>query len=327
MYADLEKEMGTTCWPRLKALYLGAVNEYWLEKLPTFEKLQILELRNVISSPSITVRNVAQSISYCRHLQVLDIEFYEVDDLEIFLIMAHGCPLLRRFCVRILNPSPEMTGDQFSQLLQALPGVELLSLSIWLRMTASRLRDLATSCPWLTMLELTHTRLDLSLESLAEVPALPRLGEMSLASVWFENPNRYMRLSGLQSIASEWNRVFPRIRRMPCSADVYGPEICIEESPSSKEPDSGGDRWGTNNDSNMSLDDAGLDLEDYGSDWFHMRRRLWKLLGYKTDSFSEVLSGIKHIWQTNLEIKTFGWPVLPMGAFLDPQTYSTAEVA
>lgn len=30
------------------------------------------------------------------------------------------------------------------------------------------------------------------------------------------------------------------------------------------------------------------------------------------------------MWQTDLEIKTIGWPVMPLKAFADPDLYSTA---
>lgn len=319
--------MGAICWPRLKALYLEAVDQHWLKKIPTFENLQILQLRDVMSSQLNTVKNVTRSISHCRHLRVIDVEFHKVDDPETCLIMAHGCPLLRRFCVRILNPSPEMTGDQFSRLLQALPHVELLSLSIWFQMAASNLRDLVNSCPRLTMLQMSNTRLHLSLQSLAEAPPLQGLREMHLRSVWFNNPNQYVRLNRLQSIAGEWSRVFPRIRRLPCPADVYGPEIHLEGGPSSGELDSDGDGGSTDDNREMPLDDPGLDFDEYGSDWFNMRRRLWKLLGYETGIASDVFSSINYMWQTNFEIKTFGWPVVSIQAFLDPKTYSTAEIA
>ena len=79
----------------------------------------------------------------------------------------------------------------------------------------------------------------------------------------------------------------------------------------------------------MSLDDPGLDLDfdEYDSDWFHMRRRLWKLLGYKMDDGPEVIAGTNHTWQTNFEIETFDWPIIPMQAFLDPPTHSWAKPA
>ena len=327
--ADLEKEVGTTCWPRLRALYLRAVDQYWLQKLPMFEKLQIVELRDIRSPLPDFVQDVAHSISRCRYLQVVDLEFQTVDHSEIFLTMANGCPLLQRFDMKIRNSGPEMTGDQFSRLLQALPQVELLSLPVRFRMTASKLRDLANCCSRLKVLEMDQTRLYLSFESLVEAPSLSGLRELRLRSVWFENPSRYTQSRSLQSIATEWSRVFPQMRRSPRSADVYGPEIHVEEHTSSRKSDDNDDDWSTDNDNEMSLDDPGLDLDfdEYDSEWFHMRRRLWKLLGYKMDDCSEIIAGTNHMWQTNFEIETFDWPIIPMQAFLDPRTHPRAEVA
>ena len=96
-----------------------------------------------------------------------------------------------------------------------------------------------------------------------------------------------------------------------------------------RESDGNDDDWSTDNDSEMSLDDPGLDLDfdEYDSDCFHMRRRLWKLLGYKMDDGPEVIAGTHHMWQTNFEIETFDWPIIPMQVFLDPRTHPMAEVA
>ena len=151
--------------------------------------------------------------------------------------MASGCPLLQRFRVRIRDLGPEMTADQFSRLLQALPQVELLSLGVRFRMAASKLRDLVNCCSRLKVLEMLDTRLYLSLESLVEAPSLSGLRELRLRSVWFENSSRYAQLRSMQSIATEWSRVFPQMRRIPCAGDVHWPEIHIEEHPSSRESD------------------------------------------------------------------------------------------
>ncbi|MDI1492482.1 MAG: hypothetical protein OHK93_003696 [Ramalina farinacea] len=282
--------------------------------------------------------------------------------------MANGCPLLRRFDmkVQICDSGPELTGDQFSRLLRALPQVELLSLSVRFRMTASKLRDLANCCSRLEILKMDQTRLFLSLESLMETPSLSGLRELRLRSVWIKNPGRYTQLRRLQSIATAWSRVFPRIQRSPCPSDLYVLELHVEEDSSSGESNSDdgnlssendsevslddpeisldfaqyvsehtlrresdddvGD-WSTDNVSDVSLDDPGLDLDfdEFDSDWYRLRRRLWKLLGYEMEVMTEILTGINHMWQSNFEIETFDWPITPMSAFLDPQTHSTAE--
>lgn len=113
---------------------------------------------------------------------------------------------------------------------------------------------------------------------------------------------------------------------------MYGPEIHIEEHLSSTESDGDDDDWSTDNDSEMSLDDPGLKspeigFDDYDSDWFHLRRRLWKLLGYKMDDCQAIFTGIQHMWQSNFEIGTFDWPINPMQAYVDPHTHPRVEVA
>ena len=307
-------------------IYMTGIDQYWLKKLPTFEELQILELRNIVSSPPSTVRTVAQSISCYVNLQVIDVEFHRIDEPDNFLIMARGCRLLRRFRVHSLKTYPGITSDQFSRLLRALPKVERLALCVKFLVTASELQYVARSCPRLEVLELAHTRLFLSLKSLMEAPVFPCLAAIHLESVWFGKPNRHMRLSSLRRIAREWSRVFPRLRRMPCPADVYGPEIEFEWDSSSVRLDGDDDEgdWSPDDNGDMPLGDHALDLEDYGSDYFHMRRRLWKVLGYGIKSTSNV-RGSNYMWQTNMEIKTFGWPVCSMETFLDPGTYSSIE--
>lgn len=333
-----------------------------------FEELQVVELRDIRSYPPDFVKDLAHSISRCRYLQVLDLEFLKLRHSEIFFTMANGCPLLRRFAMKTRNPGPEMTGGQFSRLLRALPRVELLSLSVRFKMTASKLRDVANCCPRLKVLEMAQAGLFLSLESLVETPSLSGLRELDLRSVWLQNPGRYMKLRSLQRIATEWSRVFPRMRRAPCASDVYGPEIHVEEDTSSRESDGDDDNWSTDNDSEVSLGDPGrdldfdehdtehtssresdgdddnrsadkdsevslgnpgrdLDFDEYDPDWSRLRRRLWRFLDYNIEDLRQVIAGTKHMWQTNLEIEIFDWPIIPMQAFVDPRTYPSAEAA
>ena len=235
--------------------------------------------------------------------------------------MANGCPLLRRFEMKseFHKPGPGLTGDQFSRLLRALPRVELLSLSVRFSMTASKLRALANCCSRLRVLELRHTRLFLSSESLVATPSLSGLRELRLESVWFKTPSRSTQLRSLESIATEWSRVFPRLRRPPEPTNAWEPE----------ESDGDDGDSHTDNVSEVSLDDPSLDpdSDEYESDCFQLSRRFWQKLGYDDDGWREVIAGTKHMWQTNFEIDTFDWPITPMSAFLDPQTYSSVEAA
>ena len=321
--ADLEKEIGTACWPRLRALYLHAVDQYWLQKLPMFEELQILELRDIKFLLFEVVEDLAQSISRCPYLQVVDLEVRNVGNPEIFSTMASGCPLLQRFCVKDIDNGVDIRGDHFSRLLQALPRVEILSLPVRFKMNASNLRDLVNFCSRLKVLDMGFTVLYLSLEALEEVPPLPGLRVLNLGAVRFKNPGRYAQLRSLQSIATEWSRVFPQLRRAPCPADVHGPEVHLEENSSSRDADRDDDDWSIDNDSETSLDNHGLGYDDSGSDCFHMRRRLWKILGYRMDDCHEFITRTNHMWQTDFEIGKLDWPITPLQAFMDPKAHSS----
>lgn len=82
------KKLGNP-WPRLKTLYLWEGGQRWLELLPKFEELEILCLQNLTQS-------AIKKIAKCRHLQVIDLVFHELDDAEALLNIMHGCPLLQK---------------------------------------------------------------------------------------------------------------------------------------------------------------------------------------------------------------------------------------
>ena len=84
----------------------------------------------------------ASNISRCQTLRVIDIETGRLDDAEALLTIARGCPLFQGFRVHISDDCEELTGDQFSKLLQALPHVELLSLDLMLKMIGPHLQDI-----------------------------------------------------------------------------------------------------------------------------------------------------------------------------------------
>jgi hypothetical protein len=74
-------------------------------------------------------------------------------------------------------------------------------------------------------------------------------------------------------------------------------------------------------DEEMSLSESGLDFDDFDdceSDWFILRTKLWKVLGYPV-----IHDKIQNMWQNNLEIETTGRPVVPLMAFSDPDVHST----
>jgi hypothetical protein len=121
-----------------------------------------------------------------------------------------------------------------------------------------------------------------------------------------------MQWDKIRSIAREWRRIFPKIRGMPCTADVY-----------SRYMSNGYSSEGSGDELSVSSDEETpeLDFDDYDSVWFTLRTKLWRRLGYPKDQL--IHDKIRNMWQNDLEIKTIGWPVMPLEAFSDPDLYST----
>lgn len=354
VHKNLEEQMGTVCWPRLQALYLQNVKRYWPQKLSSFKELQILELSN-LKGEFDQITDLAACISRCRRLNVIHLCFEELYNPDIFLTIARGCPLLRRFCVSTGTTSTKLSYPDFSLLVQALPNVELLGLCVICNITASTLQDLATCCPRLEVLEMGFSRMHLSQASLAKVPPLSKLRVLRLFTLWFKNPYHYDQWRCLKSLATEWSRVFPQLRRPTCDIDLYEPSIL--ERVVTPEPDAKDEDWTTNNDgettshedgdmnwigsdlngigdgddmittySDSDLEHMGWDVNNLGDDqssyWRTLRISLWKLLRYNMDDeLGSILLPEYHMWQTNFEIDILGWPVIPSEVYLKPENY------
>jgi hypothetical protein len=74
-------------------------------------------------------------------------------------------------------------------------------------------------------------------------------------------------------------------------------------------------------DEETAFSKPGIDFDDYESDWFVLRTKMWRVLGYGKDHL--VLDNVQYIWQTNLETEIIGWPLVPLAAFSDPGAHST----
>lgn len=306
------KEQGNL-WPKLKMLYLGAADQHWLELLPKFEKLQILRLEKSIS------QNFIEKIAKCRHLRVIDIVFDELDDVEALLYIARGCPLLQKLSVRHLGlgfmGEPELAENLFVDLLRALPRLEHLEPNWRFRMDGARLVDLARHCPRLTVLALPQARLCLSLALLTKARSFWQLEIIHFASIFFEYPRRLMESDSIQAIATEWSRIFPKLRGMPCTAAIYSSYMLEDDLNDESEGDmasvsadeemldlneeSERDWASVTADEELSLSEPGLDFNDFESDWFILRTKLWKVLGYAV-----IDDKIQNMWQKKLEIET-----------------------
>ena len=137
---------------------------------------------------------------------------------------------------------------------------------------------------------------------------------------------------------------------MPCPADIYstymqeddsdeasaGERASVSGEMSDRSEESGerasgsadeemsdwseesGDRASVSSEEEMSLSEPGLDFDDYESDWFILRTKLWKILGYPV-----IHDKIQNVWQRNLEMEISGWPVVPLEAFSEPDAHST----
>ncbi|GIJ87958.1 hypothetical protein Asppvi_006874 [Aspergillus pseudoviridinutans] len=315
-----EEEQGNP-WPRLKALYLAKLPQEWLGLLSTFDDLQILWLQDLGTRffgtrfPTMN-QNVLENIAKCRSLRVIDLDFRDLDNVEALLDIARGCPLLQKFCVKAMHLSGEhcLGEDLFFDLLRALPQVEFLALDAKFEMDDTKLQDLARHCPRLVVLDLRYTQLHLSLATMIDLDPLWQLESMTFAQIYFKDPPR-LKSDAIQSIATEWRRIFPRLQYVRCHSDP--PYRMEDDWGEESETDNGS----MSSDDDTSLSDFEANSDGHQSNQYALRRKLWKALGYGKDS--DIYYKIVYMWQTNLEIKTIGWPVVPLAAFFDPDAHST----
>ena len=310
----LEIEMGTPPWPRLKALYLDHPDQYWLNKLPTFDHLQIFESRGYFMELPNGIQNMAMSISRCKHFQVVDVEFIDVQDIGIILMIASGCPRLRQLRVDSAHAG-FMSGDHFSRLLRALPHIEVLEVPLMFGMTPPTIHDLATFCPKLEVLVMPRTRLHVTLHSLMKTTPLCLLAEMRMANVLFNDPERHKEQVDMQHLAKEWSRVFPRLRRAPLPYWVGESEGLIDQELRRKVTEIGSHGQSTIGVSKMPVNKLGVRPQLYSTD-SRIRRQLWASLKYESSVHPKDFTGYGRRWRTDFEIQAFGWPVIPIQGFL-----------
>lgn len=303
----------TKAWPRLKALYLEEGQD-WLEQLPlpNFDELQILGLRNL---------DAVENIAECRHLRVIELDRLELDDVETLLDIARGCPLLQKFSITRLSlrgdPDLGEEGENLLlNLLRALPKLEFLALGLKFQVDgALLLQDLARRCPRLAVLDLPRTQIWLSLAIMTNLDSLWQLEIMCFGEIYFEDTRRLLRSNNIESLATEWRRIFPMLRQTYCALRP----LYIFREHSSEESE--GDPASVSADEEKSLSEPGLDFDKEESD--RLRRKLWRILGYGKDYL--LLSQIRYMWQTDFEIKAIGWPVVPSSAFYSPSWHSTSR--
>lgn len=337
--------MNQNPWPNMKALYLEEGHENWLEYLPKFEKLQILRLRGLVPTYN---GSAIKLISTCHNLRILDLAFQGSAKVETLVEIARGCPHLQKFKVNHIpsRGEHELFEHQFLDLLHALPNVEFLEVGLNFHMDGARLQDLPRYCPRLVSLNLLRTRLCLSPLLMSKAHPLWNLETMCFRSIWFEHPKMLMQSDQLHKIVEEWHRIFPKLRALPCMADIYCMHPYTDDDESTGDShesltDDSDDMTDDLDDMTDNSDDTtewarsmiseglgadlsnepGLDFDEFGSDWLIFRVKLWQALGYGENHL--IHEGFGHMWQTNMEIEIIGWPVMPSRAFCDPVSYST----
>lgn len=240
-----------------------------------------------------------------------------MDDTEVLLDIALGCPHLRKLSVRHLDPGedPQVAEDLFLDLVLALPHLELLALGLKFRMDGELLQDVAIACPRLAILDLPRVRLCLSIEELKEAPSFTDLESIRFAAVWFENPQALLREGNIEDIANLWRNVFPKLRELPCPADIYSQYMQVNSRDATFKDDGKG-----------GFDETpfpGIDVNAYETNWFILRVKLWRALGYGRDWL--IHDRIANLWQMSVDIETTGWPVIPLEAYCNPEEYSTVD--
>lgn len=216
-------------------------------------------------------------------------------------------------------------------LLRALPRLEFLALDLKFEMDGALLLEMVAGyCPRLTVLDLPWTEISLTLGMMTDLDPLWKLETMSLAKIYFEDlvletvslpkiyfkdPQQLLQSDYFKSIATEWRRIFPRLRGLPCPDDACPPYMIEDDSDEESDGDHGS--WSAEEE----LLKERRQFANYESHCSILRTSLWKFLGYDKDGNCRYR--IPYMWQTNLEIEVVGWPVVPLGAFLVPNWYST----
>jgi hypothetical protein len=153
----------------------------------------------------------------------------------------------------------------------------------------------------------------------------------------------------MHNIIKEWQRIFPRLRALPCTVDIYClrsytrdnvltegfDDDITEELNRDMTEDSDKDMTEYSDDDITEVsedemtEDSDADMtevsedemsEDWDDDEFacnrlNIRIRLWRALGYGERYL--IHEWFEHKWQTSMETEIIGWPVVPISVFHD----------
>ncbi|KAB8207772.1 hypothetical protein BDV34DRAFT_65506 [Aspergillus parasiticus] len=309
-----EGEEEELLWPRLKALYLHCADDQWLLQLFKFKELQIFKLlgrRFASSFDNSRFRTAA--VAKCKHLRVVEIPILSLFDhndnnhgMNFLMDIVRGCPLLQRLSLPWVTGyfTRKMKEPLLFDLLSVLPRLEVLELGMDFWVYGTELQDLAHHCPRLTFLDLNGAKLYVSLAQMSGTLPFRQLEFVRFKQILFKKPGYLMQEANFQTLATEWSRIFPKLRTTPCLA-----EFELDNDPSDGSEEDGASVRGDEKPSFPDADDDGTN-----SDWQSVRSKLWEALSYvEADEYAS--EKFQHMWQTNFEIETIGWPVLSSEAF------------
>lgn len=310
-YDNLRNSDDETAWPLLKALYLRTCHPRHLKQLLEFKYIQFIAIENPEPNARCITPEAAGYIGMCRELRALDLGEHEISGTEVIRIVR-GCSKLRYLRLgNILNAeSSDLMEATFLSIIRSLSYLEALEIKSKFRLDGVVLKEIALRCPRLTFLELRLARFDISLMTLHDISPLPHLRGFLLRAIWFERPKHLLQTEALERLVIAWRRVFPTLQVIPCRGDVYW----------SMDDSDGEEEMG---DEDMVYQRPPDDFDDYGSSWFILRVRLWKMLDYATDTY--LLDKMKNVWMREFEVEMIGWPVVPFTTFLDPNLHSTTS--
>ncbi|KAI9653188.1 MAG: hypothetical protein M1831_006146 [Alyxoria varia] len=295
-------------WPELKALCLSEANKPLIELIPSFTKLEMLDLGSIRSfsvGGSRDTKTIVNSITKCKKLKFIDIELPRMDSSTLLQI-ASACPDLRKLRI---SPGEDFDlcigGPDWEALAQALPNVVFFSLLVCFchEFDSSLLEAFAKHCPKLQCLEVTEGSIETDLDTLSTIPQFGNLRQLKFAEIEFRDVATFVVRSNYEQLMEEWQRVFPRLGNNPCDITIDDPFELVEEYDDRRE---------------MS------DMEECMPLSTALSSKLWNDLGYVNDDDMHSCDKVMHMWQTQMEVETFGWPIIPLEAYIKPGDYSSS---
>ncbi|RDW92994.1 uncharacterized protein DSM5745_00316 [Aspergillus mulundensis] len=287
-------------WPHLKALSVGNFGDrHWGPiRLPKFTELEMLSLRSV--DPLLGI--VGREPEIKNRLRMLHLEVYDIDDAAPLLDILPGCHRLQKLSlgeISSVGGDPPELYARFYERLPSLPSLECLSMYWEINLDIQVLRHVAIQCPQITILNLYPLELNADIVTLRTIPPLPQLKVMKVSEILFHNPRQWIQGDGLQQLAAEWRRIFPKLRACPTPTDTGYP--VTEQDIRDHLQYSSEASWEHPNDSDC------------------LTARLSTVLGHR----DWIDSDVEYVYQRELETEVIGWPVVRLGELDQAESHST----